>query len=112
MVSGIFSSGVSAYQNAQKTMGGLGGVGGIGKDGTSAIASDDSSFSDMLSGFAQDTIANMKKGETATIAAAKGQADITDVVGAVQTAMRTLELVTTVRDKVISAYQDILRMPI
>ena len=108
MVSGIFSTGLNAYQNAQKTMG----VGKIDGLGATESATGDTKFSDLLAGFTQDTIGAMKKGEAATIAATKGQADITDVVGAVQTAMRTLEMVTTVRDKVISAYQDIIRMPI
>ena len=105
MVSSMNISGIGAYQNAQKTLG-AGGIKNI------AAGEGEASFADMLSGYAQETIGTLKKGETPSIAAAKGQADITDVVGAVQNAMRTLELVTTVRDKVITAYQDILRMPI
>lgn len=107
MVDSILSSGLSAYKNAQ-SLAGSGKGGGIGAIGDSAGGS----FSDMLSGFMTESMGALKKGEAATISAAKGQADITDVVGAVQNAMRTLETVTAVRDKVVSAYQDILRMPI
>ena len=44
--------------------------------------------------------------------AAIGKADLTDVVTAVTNAEMTLQTVTAVRDKVVSAYQEILRMPI
>ncbi len=41
-----------------------------------------------------------------------GEADLKDVVTAVANAENTLETVVAVRDKVLSAYQEILRMPI
>lgn len=50
--------------------------------------------------------------ETAMIQAATGRADLVDVVTAVAAAEATLETVVSVRDQVIRAYQDILRMPI
>ncbi len=42
---------------------------------------------------------------------AAGQADIVDVVNAVNSAELTLDTVVAVRDKVISAYQSIMQMP-
>ncbi|MAI89751.1 flagellar hook-basal body complex protein FliE [Ponticaulis sp.] len=50
--------------------------------------------------------------ETAMVQAATGRADLVDVVTAVSAAEATLETVVAVRDEVIKAYQDILRMPI
>jgi flagellar hook-basal body complex protein FliE len=50
--------------------------------------------------------------ETAITNAAIGRADIVDVVTAVAAAEATLETVVAVRDEVIKAYQDIMRMPI
>jgi flagellar hook-basal body complex protein FliE len=50
--------------------------------------------------------------ETAMVQAATGKADLVDVVTAVAAAEATLETVVSVRDQVIKAYQDILRMPI
>lgn len=41
-----------------------------------------------------------------------GAADLTDVVTAVGKAELTLQTVVAVRDKVIQAYQEVLRMPI
>lgn len=57
-------------------------------------------------------------GESATVAeqqglaVAAGQADIVDVVTAIAAAETQLQTVIAVRDQVISAYQEILRMPI
>jgi len=43
---------------------------------------------------------------------AAGQADIVDVVNAVNAAEITLDTVVAVRDKVVQAYQSIMNMPI
>lgn len=50
--------------------------------------------------------------ETQALAVAAGQADIVDVVTAIAAAETQLQTVIAVRDQVISAYQEILRMPI
>jgi flagellar hook-basal body complex protein FliE len=43
---------------------------------------------------------------------ATGQGDVVQVVNAVTAAELTLETVVAIRDRVISAYQDIMKMPI
>lgn len=53
-----------------------------------------------------------KAAEAQSMAAVAGKADIVDVVTAISAAESTLETVVAVRDQVISAYQEILRMPI
>jgi len=50
--------------------------------------------------------------ENQALAVAGGQADIVDVVTAIAAAETQLQTVIAVRDQVISAYQEILRMPI
>jgi flagellar hook-basal body complex protein FliE len=70
------------------------------------------SFGSLLEEAAKSSINTMKQGETMTAKAAVGQADIADVVQAVTNAEMTLQAATTIRDKVIGAYQEILRMPI
>ncbi len=57
----------------------------------------------------QDTVSTA---ENLTAQAATGQAELVDVVTAVAAAEVQLETVVAVRDQVIRAYQDILRMPI
>ncbi len=41
-----------------------------------------------------------------------GQAPLIDVVTAVTTAEMTLETVTSIRDRMVAAYQDVVKMPI
>jgi flagellar hook-basal body complex protein FliE len=50
--------------------------------------------------------------ETSAMQVAGGQGDIVDVVTAIAAAETQLETVIAVRDQVIQAYQEILRMPI
>ena len=59
-----------------------------------------------------DATHTIHAGEVAAAQGAAGQADIVNVVNAVNAAELTLETVVAVRDKVIAAYQDILKMPI
>ena len=70
------------------------------------------SFADVLEDTARNAIGSMKKGETLSALGTVGQADLTDVVQAVSNAEVTLQTVTAVRDKVLTAYQEIMRMPI
>ena len=70
------------------------------------------SFADMLGDVAKDAKASGVASEQLSAQAVAGKADINDVVMAVSNAEVTLQTVVAVRDKVISAYQDILRMPI
>ena len=47
-----------------------------------------------------------------TAKAVAGEADILEVVSAVSNAEMTLQTVVAVRDRVLGAYQEIMRMPI
>jgi len=69
-------------------------------------------FAGALREAAEGAVQSLREGEAATLKAAAGKADITDVVTAVSQAEITLQTVVAVRDRVIQAYQDILRMPI
>jgi flagellar hook-basal body complex protein FliE len=53
-----------------------------------------------------------KKAETQIAANVGGKAELIDVVTAISAAEASLETVIAVRDQVISAYQEIMRMPI
>jgi flagellar hook-basal body complex protein FliE len=69
-------------------------------------------FSNMLSSALRDGIGTMKQGETMAGRQVTGQANIVDVVTAVNQAEVTLDTVVAVRDKVVQAYQSIMNMPI
>ncbi|NMM46299.1 flagellar hook-basal body protein FliE [Rhodospirillaceae bacterium KN72] len=84
------------------------------KTGTTAedTASSGSSFVDLVRGAAKDAIDANHRAEDLSAKAMAGQATVTEVVTALAEAESTLNTVVTVRDRVISAYQEILRMPI
>jgi flagellar hook-basal body complex protein FliE len=80
--------------------------------GTPASGEADGTFGQFLSDAITDAVGTAKAGETAMAQGAVGQGDIVDVVTAVTAAEVTLETMIAVRDKVIAAYQEIMRMPI
>ena len=61
---------------------------------------------------AQSAVGTMRAGEAAAAQGATGQGDLVGVVNAVTAAELTLETVVAIRDRVIAAYQDIMKMPI
>jgi len=78
----------------------------------SAGATPQADFGDTLASMAADAISTIKAGETTATAGMKGQASLQQVVQAVMMAEQTLQTVVAVRDKVVSAYQEISRMQI
>ena len=71
-----------------------------------------SSFSELLGKVAGDAVTSGKNAEAMTAKAVAGEADVLDIVSAVSSAEVTLQTVVAVRDRVLSAYQEIMRMPI
>ncbi len=70
------------------------------------------SFEDTLKGFIGDAVESLQAGEKAAAAAASGKANLQEVVLAVNNAEIMMQTVVAVRDRVINAYQDILRTTI
>jgi len=96
----------AAASNIYKTAQNISGDKGLSSD------NDGVSFGNMVKEGVRDTIQSVRQGEQASAAAVTGEADINDVVDAITKAELTLQTVVTVRDRMISAYQDIMRMPI
>jgi flagellar hook-basal body complex protein FliE len=95
---------LSAYSNAIQRLNDTPGnstAHGLGQD-----------FGSMLKTMAHDALDVQKNAEKQTTAAAAGKADLNSVVMAVSEAELTLNTVVSIRDKVIEAYNQILRMPI
>jgi flagellar hook-basal body complex protein FliE len=97
---------LSAYAQAAK----MAASSGAGEASQAALPG--SSFGDMLSGVLNDAVTAGRAAEAKTTAVAQGKGDLVDVVTAVNSAEVTLETVVAIRDRVISAYQEIMRMPI
>lgn len=86
--------------------------GGAGGEGAALGSAAGPSFADMVHDVVGQGVAATKSGEAATVKAAAGQMELVDVITAVANAETTLQTVVAVRDQVIQAYQDIVRMPI
>ena len=71
-----------------------------------------SGFADMLTSVMGDMTQTTRAAETQMTSMVQGQGSLIDVVTAVSSAEASLETVMAVRDQVISAYQEIMRMPI
>ncbi len=71
-----------------------------------------SDFGKMVTSVLEDVNNAGKASEMQALQAISGKADVTEIVAAVSNAEVALETVVAVRDRVISAYQEIMRMPI
>lgn len=69
-------------------------------------------FGEMLQNVMTDMTQQTRSAETQMTGAVQGRNNMIDVVTAVSSAEASLETVIAVRDQVISAYQEIMRMPI
>ena len=69
-------------------------------------------FADMVRDRVGNAAGSIARAEAASQAAMAGKADLSDVVLAVNSAEITLQTVVSVRDRMIEAYQSIIRMPV
>jgi len=65
-----------------------------------------------MAGVARDFAATLQEGEATAKAAMAGEADPHALVQALAQTELAVEAAVTVRDKVVEAYQEILRMPV
>jgi flagellar hook-basal body complex protein FliE len=94
---------VRAYQDVDGT-----GTGGTSTNGTSAGAD----FGGMVERAVEGTVSASHDAENQAMTAIAGGGNLTDVVQAVSHAELALQITTAIRDRVVSAYQDIMKMPI
>ncbi|MAH84612.1 MAG: hypothetical protein CBB68_09805 [Rhodospirillaceae bacterium TMED8] len=69
-------------------------------------------FADLVQSAIKEAVRIGERSEQLSIAGVNDRADISKVVTAVSEAELTLQTVVAVRDKVIDAYKQIIRMPI
>ncbi|HEX4890208.1 MAG TPA: flagellar hook-basal body complex protein FliE [Alphaproteobacteria bacterium] len=85
---------------------------GAAQSGAAGAAQGGPSFADLVKDSIGDAVDTSKKSETASLNAIDGRADVVDLVTAINDAEMTLQTVVAVRDRVVQAYQEIMRMPI
>jgi len=98
-----------AYVQALKRSAGPGVEGG---DNVGSAGQAGPSFAELLSDIAENVVDATKQSELMGVRAAAKQVELVDVITAVTNAEVALESVVAVRDRVVQAYQDIMRMPI
>jgi flagellar hook-basal body complex protein FliE len=102
---------LNAYTQAAQT-GGVGDPTGVAAIGGGDNAAKGSDFAAMMKDAIGSATSASVASEKLTIASTTGQAELVDVVTAVSAAEIQLQTVIAVRDEMIKAYQNILRMPI
>jgi flagellar hook-basal body complex protein FliE len=70
------------------------------------------SFGEALSRAVQNAVTTSREAETASARGLMGEGSVTDLVVAVGRAELTLQTAVAVRDRVVAAYQEVMRMPI
>lgn len=99
----------NAYASLQRIMSSAAGsTADLGKTG----AASGPSFGAVLKDTLSSVMEAGRKSDAQTVAAASGKANVMDVVTAVAETDVAVSTLVSVRDKVISAYEDIMKMPI
>lgn len=106
----ILTAPISQVANLYRTSQTLGG------DGPGQIAQigrpQERSFTQFVQEAGQAVRSTFQNAETTAAAGIRGRASIQEVVFAVQSAKMTMDAVVSVRNRMVEAYQDIMRMPI
>jgi flagellar hook-basal body complex protein FliE len=97
---------ISAYAKAVQRPG----IAGV--DAGTAKPAAGGTFASMVETIVSNAIETGRVSEQAAANHIQGKAELVDVVTAVNAAEMSLETLVAVRDKMIAAYQDIMRMPI
>jgi flagellar hook-basal body complex protein FliE len=103
------SAAASAYARVQ----GQNGIGiGADGDGIGTGTASGTSFGDTLSQALQGVVDSGHAADTAAAKGISGQGNLTQVVMAVSRAQLALQSTTAIRDRVVQAFQDIMKMSI
>jgi len=92
----------------------IGGVDPVKPGGGAAAPSSESSgtFMDALKGLLENTDKSADQANTAVDGMLNKSVDVHDAMIALQRAEMTLQLTVQIRNKLVQAYQDIMRMPV
>ena len=80
--------------------------------GIGASAAGQPDFASVMAQVSTSAVETMKKAEAVSVKGINGEASTQSVVNAVMDAERTLTTAVAIRDKVVSAYQELSRMAI
>jgi flagellar hook-basal body complex protein FliE len=97
-----FNAAINAYANANRIATGAASTAGAGTG---------ESFAKLLQQAGAGVVDALNKSEASSLQAVTGKADLAAVTEAITNAQVALQTVVAVRDRVIAAYQDIIKMP-
>ncbi|MEN3953287.1 flagellar hook-basal body complex protein FliE [Iodidimonas sp. SYSU 1G8] len=83
-----------------------------GASSSEAAPAGEAGFGDMLSSMVTNAASSMRASEAASARQVAGKGDLIDVVTAIGAAEMALDTVVAVRDRVVGAYSEIMRMQI
>ena len=98
-----YMNAVNSYQSAARGM--------TNESSKDAGALQQGEFSNLVKSAIEEAVKIGQRGESLSIAGINDRADISQVVTAVAEAEVASKTVVTIRDKVIDAYKEIIRMP-
>ncbi len=96
----------NAYQMASKLAQQTSGAGDVNQDRSGV------NFGQMVQEAVETVVDKGRETDQKTIGLVEGKTDVVDVVTAIAETEVALETMVTVRNRVISAYEEIMRMPI
>ncbi len=106
----------NAYASLARLTDPTGGVGGSGMKGIANIGKGEGTggpaFGEVLKTAVDSITKSAKQSDSQTQAMAAGKANIVDVVTAVAETEVAIDALVAVRDRVIQAYEEIMKMPI
>ena len=76
------------------------------------LAAEGPDFGELVTKAVSEAVSSSRNAETQMTNQVQGKADLIDVVTAISSAQASLQTVLAVRDQVISAYKEIMAMPI
>ena len=88
----------------------VGGAGRLAKTAPADVSG--ASFEQVLGQTFSSAMTTLRNGEAAAIQGLQGSLPVSQVVDSMMSAQRTLQSALAIRDKVVSAYQEIARMAI
>lgn len=107
-----FANAAAAYSSVAKSVG-TGAAGGTaGAIGSGSAGTASGSFADLVEQSLEAAVKTSENADAMSVQAMAGDANLVDVVTSVSAAEVALETVVSIRDRVIGAYQDIMKMPI
>lgn len=104
-----FNAAAAAYGNASRL---INQAAKPQADLTASVAPTGGNFADLLAQNVQGVVDQGKQADQMALDMVSGKANVVDMVTALSETEMAIESMVTIRDRVISAYEEIMRMPI